>query len=65
MRKTIGITFFFSFGKVYAIYAHTVTMSCAKTTLEYLLSRRQKTVTWVYIPIPPSDRVVAFGAQLT
>ncbi|KAH6667292.1 hypothetical protein B0J14DRAFT_489952, partial [Halenospora varia] len=64
MRETIGITFFFCRGKVYAIHAHTLTMPCAMTTLEHLSCRRQRTVAWVYIPISPSDQVVAFGTQL-
>ncbi|KAE8442169.1 hypothetical protein EG329_003757 [Mollisiaceae sp. DMI_Dod_QoI] len=64
MRKTIGITFFFCRGEVYAIHSHTSTMPCAKTTLEHLSCRRRRVVAWVYIPISPRDQVVAFGTQL-
>ncbi|KAI1506026.1 hypothetical protein F5X99DRAFT_404574 [Biscogniauxia marginata] len=60
-----GITFFFCHGNVYAIHAHTASAPSAKRTFESLSRRRQHTVTWLYVPIPPNDRITAFGTRLS
>ena len=63
LRRTTGITFFFCLDEVYAIHAHTSATPCAERTYERLPRRRQRTVTWLYLPLPSNDHVVAFGLQ--
>ncbi|KFA81328.1 hypothetical protein S40288_08298 [Stachybotrys chartarum IBT 40288] len=61
LNQSTGLTFFFDLGNVYAIHSHTVTTPCARQTYERLSRRRQRSVTWLYLPIPPNDDVVLFG----
>jgi hypothetical protein len=60
-HKTTGITFFLELGMIFGIHGHTPTMPCAKTTFERLPRRRQRGVTWAYIPIPTGDQIFALA----
>lgn len=64
LRKTTGLTLFFCLGSVYAIHAHTKAAPCAEETYRCLSSRRQESITWVYMPIPQNDSILAFGTQM-
>lgn len=64
VRGVTGLTFFFSFSRVYAIHAHTPTMPHAKRTFESLSKRRQADMAWVYLPIPKGEAIIAFGVRL-
>ncbi|KAH8654723.1 hypothetical protein BGZ61DRAFT_524174 [Ilyonectria robusta] len=62
--KTTGITLFFCLGDVYAIHAHTKAAPCPEATYRCLSRRRQRSITWAYMPIPENDSIVAFGTQI-
>ncbi|KAH0593015.1 hypothetical protein MHUMG1_09262 [Metarhizium humberi] len=62
--KTTGITFFFCFGEIYAIHAHTRRTPSAQSTYQLLSRRRQASVTWVYIPISGEDYIALLGARM-
>jgi hypothetical protein len=63
LQRTTGITFFFCLDEVYAIHAYASVTPCAERTYERLPRRRQRTVTWLYLPLPSNDQVVTFGLQ--
>lgn len=56
-----GLTFFYSFHKLYAIHAHTPTMPYAKKTFERI---PKADACWVYLPIPDGEEIIAIGVQL-
>lgn len=58
-----GITFFYSTGSLYGVYAHSSTRSCALPIFSRFAAKRQQHTVWVYLPISQYDRVVAFGTQ--
>ncbi|OAA63514.1 hypothetical protein SPI_03677 [Niveomyces insectorum RCEF 264] len=58
-----GLTLFFCLGRPYAIHVHTPCTPCASTTFARLSRRRQRAVTWLYVPFAANDRVVAFGTR--
>ena len=64
LRGVTGLTFFFSFSKVYAVHAHTPAMPYATRTFENLSKRRQAGVAWVYLPIPKGEDIIALGVRL-
>ncbi|ORY58252.1 uncharacterized protein BCR38DRAFT_448479 [Pseudomassariella vexata] len=64
LRGATGLTFFFSFSKVYAIHAHTPKMPHAKREFERLTKRRQADMAWVYLPIPKGDDITALGVRV-
>lgn len=63
MAATTGITFFFRDGNVLAIHAHTKNEPSARSTIERLPDWF-RFFTWVYIPLPSVDMLVAFGQQI-
>ncbi|KID82755.1 hypothetical protein MGU_09924 [Metarhizium guizhouense ARSEF 977] len=64
LSQTTGITFFFCFGEIYAIHAHTRRTPSAQSTYQLLSRRRQASVTWVYIPISGEDYIALLGARM-
>ncbi|RSL80391.1 hypothetical protein CEP52_017394 [Fusarium oligoseptatum] len=65
LRQTNGITFFFCYGEIYAVHAHTRSFPCAQTTYQRLSHRRQQSVTWVYVPFSQQDSIAALGARMS
>lgn len=56
MRTTRGVTFFFSFGMLYAIHNHTWgAADAAETFHNHLGSRRQPLTVWIHIPVAETD----------
>ena len=64
LRGVTGLTFFFAFSKVYGIHAHTPTLPYATRTFKHLSKRRQAGVTWLYLPIPTGEEIIALGVRL-
>ncbi|KAI5459552.1 hypothetical protein BGZ63DRAFT_388280 [Mariannaea sp. PMI_226] len=64
LRGTTGLTFFFSFNKVYAVHAHTPRIPEANDTFSQLSQRRQVNVAWIYLPIPKEDEIIALTVRL-
>ncbi|XP_044721677.1 uncharacterized protein HRG_04592 [Hirsutella rhossiliensis] len=65
LSETTGITFFFSYGEIYAIHAHTWEAPCAHSTYRRLSRRRQQSIIWVYVPISQKDSISALGARMS
>lgn len=64
LRGVTGLTFFFSFSKLYAIHAHTLTRPYARRTFERLPARRQENVVWIHLPTPRGEKIVAIVSRL-
>ncbi|KAH8900409.1 hypothetical protein GQ53DRAFT_128073 [Thozetella sp. PMI_491] len=63
LRDATGLTFFFALNKVYAVHAHTPATPHATSTFERLAKRRQADVTWVYLPVPKGEEIMAIGVR--
>lgn len=61
IHNTTGITLFLEYGMIFAIHGHTLTMPCAKTTFERFSRGHQRSVTWVYIPIPAGEQIIGLA----
>ncbi|KND90843.1 hypothetical protein TOPH_04652 [Tolypocladium ophioglossoides CBS 100239] len=64
LSQTTGFIFFFCYGNLYAVHAHTRVAPCAQSTYQRLSRRRQQSVTWVYVPISQQDSIAALGARM-
>ncbi|KAF5247025.1 hypothetical protein FANTH_6602 [Fusarium anthophilum] len=64
LRSVTGLTFFFSFSKLYAIHAHTHARPYATKTFERLPTKRQESVVWIYLPIPRDEEITAIAMRL-
>ncbi|PHH49702.1 hypothetical protein CFIMG_005794RA [Ceratocystis fimbriata CBS 114723] len=64
LRQITGITFFYSSNIIFAIHAHTEKAPCAQEALQRLHPSRRALATWVYIPIPQNDSVLALATPL-
>ena len=66
ISKITGITFFYWLDQVFAIHAHTKESPYAKTTYERLMlpRERKQSLVWVYLPLPETDSIAAFGTQV-
>ncbi|KAF5669902.1 hypothetical protein FCIRC_9087 [Fusarium circinatum] len=64
LRSVTGLTFFFSFSKLYAIHAHTHTRPYATKTFERLPAKRQESVVWIHLPIPKDEEITAIAMRL-
>ncbi|KAJ3542142.1 hypothetical protein NM208_g4253 [Fusarium decemcellulare] len=65
LSRTSGITFFFCYGEIYAVHAHTRTAPYAQSTYQRMSHRRRQAVTWVYVPISKEDSITALGARMS
>ncbi|KAF4972541.1 hypothetical protein FSARC_928 [Fusarium sarcochroum] len=61
LSHTTGLTFFYRPGKVYSIHSHTVAEPSAVRAFERLPREIRQEVLWVYVPVPPGDRIMAMG----
>ncbi|RSL54589.1 hypothetical protein CEP54_009813 [Fusarium duplospermum] len=61
-RDCTGVTFFLG-SETWAIHAHSSLEPTAESTFHKLSQERQHNVVWVYVPLPATDRVEAFGIQ--
>ncbi|KAM0560011.1 hypothetical protein ACHAPJ_003968 [Fusarium lateritium] len=64
LRSVTGLTFFFSFSKLYAIHAHTQTRPYATRTFERLPARRRDNAVWIYLPVPTGEEITAIAMRL-
>lgn len=64
LSQIFGLTFFFSYGGIYDIHAHTKTWPCAQSTYRKLSRRRQSAVAWIYVPISRTDSIALIGERL-
>ncbi|KAF4447697.1 hypothetical protein F53441_8792 [Fusarium austroafricanum] len=64
LRSVTGLTFFFSFSKLYAVHAHTQSRPYATRTFERLPARRQENVVWIYLPMPRDEEITAIAMRL-
>lgn len=64
LQTATGLTFFFLRKKVYGIHAHTARKPYANSTFDRLSKTHQPKVTWVYLPIPRGEEIVALGRRL-
>lgn len=62
--QVTGLTFFYSFSKIYAIHAHTPTAPYAEETWKQLSRRRRPNTAWAYLPMAKGDDILAFGVRL-
>ena len=63
MATITGLTFFFNQCDLLAIHAHTPTAPYAAMPPASFSWRVQAFATWVYVPIPANDRVLAVGVR--
>ncbi|KAF7551194.1 hypothetical protein G7046_g7786 [Stylonectria norvegica] len=63
-RKCTGLTFFFIRGGLYAIHTHTTESPNAWSTCERFPADYYAIAQWVYLPLPPLDRLIAFGLRV-
>lgn len=64
LDRCSGITFFFSTRDLRAIHAHTHAAPTADATFEQIDPAVQRSITWVYVPNPPADKISAFGVRI-
>ncbi|KAK2692253.1 hypothetical protein QWA68_008194 [Fusarium oxysporum] len=64
LRSVTGLTFFFSFSKLYAIHAHTHARPCATKTFDRLPVKRQESVVWIYLPMPRDEEITSIAMRL-
>ncbi|PTD13439.1 hypothetical protein FCULG_00005077 [Fusarium culmorum] len=55
--------FFFSSGHLFGTHFHYEQDSSAVTTYECFDKRRQKSIIWVYLPMPKNDRLLVLGVR--
>ena len=63
LRDIYGITFLCALGEIAAVHAHTAKAPYAMPALQSVKLHRDHDITWVYLPIPPKDRITAFGIR--
>jgi hypothetical protein len=63
LRSCFGFTFFISHGAVHRIHAHTKLTPTADTTWQHLALGCRYTSAWVYVPLPSTDELKAFGVR--
>ncbi|KAI1206000.1 uncharacterized protein F4807DRAFT_242178 [Annulohypoxylon truncatum] len=61
--RIVGITFFFSSGRLFGIHPHYSNTSNAMPTYCRFSHRRQRGIVWVYQPIAKHDRLLVFGVR--
>lgn len=61
LRQATGLTFFFREHRFYGAHIHTAEMPSAANFLERLPWLVRPRVSWVYVPLPPGDDIVAMG----
>ncbi|KAF5624453.1 hypothetical protein F52700_9621 [Fusarium sp. NRRL 52700] len=64
LRSVTGLTFFFSFSKLYAIHAHTHARPYASKAFDRLPAKRQESVVWIYLPMPRDEEITAIAMRL-
>ncbi|KAI7764104.1 hypothetical protein LZL87_006486 [Fusarium oxysporum] len=64
LRSVTGLTFFFSFSKLYAIHAHTHARPYATKTFDRLPVKRQESVVWIYLPMPRDEEITSIAMRL-
>jgi hypothetical protein len=63
VTSIFGLTFFFTNGTISAIHAHTSKTPYAVLPAESLSRRSQQYVSWVYVPIPAKDQLLALALR--
>ncbi|KAM6537698.1 hypothetical protein FALCPG4_003606 [Fusarium falciforme] len=63
LDQTTGLTFFFKSGKFYGVHSHTAKMPSAAEFLERFPYPILPRLSWVYVPLPPNDDIVAMGVR--
>ncbi|KAF4988065.1 hypothetical protein FGRMN_9985 [Fusarium graminum] len=58
LDRVTGLTFFYTPYKMYGIHGHTVEEPSAVQTLKRLPRNLQDRLIWVYVPIPPGERIL-------
>ncbi|RSL55783.1 hypothetical protein CEP54_009204 [Fusarium duplospermum] len=61
LHQTTGLTFLFKSGALYGVHSHTAKMPSAAKLLEWFPYGGGSTLSWVYVPLPPNDDIVAMG----
>ncbi|KAF5665975.1 hypothetical protein FHETE_6438 [Fusarium heterosporum] len=61
LDRVTGLTFFYTPYRMYGIHGHTVDEPSAVHTLERLPRNLQDRLIWVYVPIPPGERILGMG----
>lgn len=64
LSQISGITFFFKGRDIIAVHAHTSAAPHALTTYDRLPLDTPDHAIWAYLPMPPTDVVEEFGAQV-
>lgn len=63
LRRVRGLTFFFSFSKLYAVHGHTRAAPYANRNVERLFEKRQG-LTCTYLPIPIGEEITVIALRL-
>ncbi|UPK99219.1 hypothetical protein LCI18_010154 [Fusarium solani-melongenae] len=63
LDQTTGLTFFFKSSRFYGVHSHTAKMPSAVDFLERLPYPVRSRLSWVYVPLPPNDDIVAMGVR--
>jgi hypothetical protein len=63
LDQTTGLTFFFKSGRFYGVHSHTAKMPSAAQFLERFPYPIRPRLSWVYVPLPPNDDIVAMGVR--
>lgn len=58
-----GITFFYSMGSVYGVYAHNPTSFDAVAAYQRFPKKMRENLVWIYLPISQDDRMLALGLR--
>jgi hypothetical protein len=58
---TMGITFLITMDKIMAIHCHTKSALSAELTVDQLPELFRRGMVWVYVPLPRTEKLVAFG----
>lgn len=63
LDQVTGLTFFFKSGRFYGVHSHTAKIPYAAEFLERFPYPLRPRLSWVYVPLPPGDDIVAMGVH--